>query len=218
LELATAPETEKQQRELEKAMGFGLRQAIGESIFALTACWPDIAVPVIEVSQCAPRPAPERHLFVLTQQGKMDSCIGAKLHVPPTCQTFRTHKRLLQMIFNASTQTITVCPLCTEQHVQPGEELIALTDDPQVVSKQEGQQQLSAVNADTFQQPLLSVQLRQNLSAWLTLEKQPCACNPFHRMCDSTRNTQPRYRPATEALRRWRLLNSQRVEEPDTLT
>jgi hypothetical protein len=64
LELATAPETEKEQRELEKAMGFSYRQAIGELIFALTICRPDIAVPVIKLSQYASRPALEHYKAV----------------------------------------------------------------------------------------------------------------------------------------------------------
>ena len=38
LELGKAPETKKEQRELEKAMGCSYRQAIGELIFALTIC------------------------------------------------------------------------------------------------------------------------------------------------------------------------------------
>jgi hypothetical protein len=38
LELVIAPETEKEQRELEKAMGFSYCQTIGELIFALTIC------------------------------------------------------------------------------------------------------------------------------------------------------------------------------------
>jgi hypothetical protein len=59
LELATAPETEKEQRKLEKAMGFSYRQAIGELIFALTICRPDMAAPVIKLSQHASRPALE---------------------------------------------------------------------------------------------------------------------------------------------------------------
>jgi hypothetical protein len=59
LELATALETEKAQRDLEKAMGFSYRQAIGELIFALTICQPDIAAPVIKLSQHASRPALE---------------------------------------------------------------------------------------------------------------------------------------------------------------
>jgi hypothetical protein len=59
LELAKAPETEKEQREQEKAMGFSYRQAISELIFALAMCRPDIAVPVVKLSQCASRPAVE---------------------------------------------------------------------------------------------------------------------------------------------------------------
>ena len=61
LELVKAPEPEKEQRELEKSMGFSYRQAIGDLIFALTICRPDIAVPVIKLSQYALRPAPEHH-------------------------------------------------------------------------------------------------------------------------------------------------------------
>jgi hypothetical protein len=64
LELATAPETEKEQRQLETAMGFSYRQAIGELIFALTICRPDIAVPVIKLAQYASRPAPEHYKAV----------------------------------------------------------------------------------------------------------------------------------------------------------
>jgi hypothetical protein len=45
-------------------MGFSYRQAIGELIFALTICRPDIAVPVIKLSQCASRPAPEHYKAV----------------------------------------------------------------------------------------------------------------------------------------------------------
>jgi hypothetical protein len=45
-------------------MGFSYRQAIGEVIFALTICRPDIAVPVIKLSQYASRPAPEHYKAV----------------------------------------------------------------------------------------------------------------------------------------------------------
>jgi hypothetical protein len=40
LELATASETERVQRELEKAMGFSHSQSTGELMFALTVCQP----------------------------------------------------------------------------------------------------------------------------------------------------------------------------------
>jgi hypothetical protein len=66
LELAAAPETEKEQRELEKAMGFSHRQAIGELTFALTICRPDVAVLVIKPSQHASRPAVEHCKAVKT--------------------------------------------------------------------------------------------------------------------------------------------------------
>jgi hypothetical protein len=45
-------------------MGFSYRQAIGELMFALTICRPDIAVPVIKPSQCASRPAVEHYKAV----------------------------------------------------------------------------------------------------------------------------------------------------------
>jgi hypothetical protein len=64
LELATAPATEKEQQELEKAMGFNYSQAIGELIFALSICRPYIAVPVIKLSQYASRPAIEHYKAV----------------------------------------------------------------------------------------------------------------------------------------------------------
>ena len=64
LEFAKAPETEKEQRELKKAIGFSYCQAIGELIFALTMCWPDIAVPVIKLSQYASCPAVEYYKAV----------------------------------------------------------------------------------------------------------------------------------------------------------
>jgi hypothetical protein len=41
-------------------MGHSHRQAIGELIFALTICRPDVAAPVIKLSQCASPPALER--------------------------------------------------------------------------------------------------------------------------------------------------------------
>jgi hypothetical protein len=45
-------------------MGFSYRQAIGELIFALTICQPDIAVPVIKLLQYALRPAPDHYKAV----------------------------------------------------------------------------------------------------------------------------------------------------------
>ena len=48
--------TEKEIQQLEKEMGFGYRQAIGELIYALVTCRPDISYPVIKLSQYSTRP------------------------------------------------------------------------------------------------------------------------------------------------------------------
>ena len=64
VELAKAPETEKEQIELEEALGFSYCQAIEDLVFALIICRPDIAVPVIKLSQYASRPAPEHYKAV----------------------------------------------------------------------------------------------------------------------------------------------------------
>ena len=48
--------TEKEIIQLEKEMGFGYRQAIGELIYALVTCRPDISYPVIKLSQYSTRP------------------------------------------------------------------------------------------------------------------------------------------------------------------
>ena len=61
VELAKAPETEKEQIELEEALGFSYCQAIEDLIFALIICRPDIAVPFIKLSQYASRPASEHY-------------------------------------------------------------------------------------------------------------------------------------------------------------
>ena len=48
--------TEKEINDLEKKMGFGYRQAIGELIYALVTCRPDISYAVIKLSQYSTRP------------------------------------------------------------------------------------------------------------------------------------------------------------------
>ena len=55
LETAETP-TEKEIAQLEKKHGFGYRQAIGELIYALVTCRPDISFPVIKLSQYSTRP------------------------------------------------------------------------------------------------------------------------------------------------------------------
>ena len=48
--------TEDEIKKLENEMGFGYRQAIGELIYALCTCRPDISYPVIKLSQYSTRP------------------------------------------------------------------------------------------------------------------------------------------------------------------
>jgi hypothetical protein len=55
LENADIP-TSKEISTLEEEYGFGYRQAIGELIYALTTCCPDISYPVIKLSQYSIRP------------------------------------------------------------------------------------------------------------------------------------------------------------------
>jgi hypothetical protein len=51
------PESVKEQKELERRMGFSYRQTIGELIYALTVCRVDISIAVITLSQHSHHPA-----------------------------------------------------------------------------------------------------------------------------------------------------------------
>ena len=51
IQLDKGPETLKEQKQLEKRMGFSYRQCIGELIYALTICRVDISIAVITLSQ-----------------------------------------------------------------------------------------------------------------------------------------------------------------------
>ena len=51
------PLTEKELKQYEKEMGFGYRQAIGELIYAMVTCRPDIAFPVIKLAQYSTKPS-----------------------------------------------------------------------------------------------------------------------------------------------------------------
>jgi hypothetical protein len=57
LEQAQPPPTESEQRELQVQMNFNYRQAIGELIFAMITCRPDISFPLIKLSQYSANPA-----------------------------------------------------------------------------------------------------------------------------------------------------------------
>ena len=64
LEMAQPPTTEKAQQTLEKKTGFKYRRAIGELLYAMVTCRPDISFPVIKLSQYSINPADEHYLAV----------------------------------------------------------------------------------------------------------------------------------------------------------
>jgi hypothetical protein len=57
IQTSRGPESIKEQKELEKRMGFSYRQTIGELIYALTVCQIDISIAVITLSQHSHHPA-----------------------------------------------------------------------------------------------------------------------------------------------------------------
>ena len=57
LETTKGPQEEKEKAELEKRMGFNYRQTIGELLYAMITCRPDIAVAVTKLSQYSNHPA-----------------------------------------------------------------------------------------------------------------------------------------------------------------
>ena len=57
LETTLGPELPSEQFTLQKEMGFSYRAAIGELIYALVTCRPDISFPIIKLSQYSHRPA-----------------------------------------------------------------------------------------------------------------------------------------------------------------
>ena len=61
LESATPPADHDQQRALQLRMGINYRQAIGELIYAMVSCRPDISFPLIKLSQYSNNPAQEHY-------------------------------------------------------------------------------------------------------------------------------------------------------------
>ena len=57
LELTKGPEDEKEKKKLELKMKFGFRQALGEVLYAMVTCRPDISMAVTKLSQYANNPA-----------------------------------------------------------------------------------------------------------------------------------------------------------------
>ena len=57
IEQAPQPTTEQEQIELQIKMRFNYRQAVGELVYAMVTCRPDIAFPLIKLSQYSTNPA-----------------------------------------------------------------------------------------------------------------------------------------------------------------
>ena len=64
LDMAKPPQTEEGKQHLEEEMGFSYRVAIGEAMFAMVTCRPDIAFSVIKLSKFCNAPAREHYLAV----------------------------------------------------------------------------------------------------------------------------------------------------------
>ena len=77
MESAVPPSDESSQRQLQLNMGFNYRQAIGELIFLMVTCRPDISYPLIKLSQYSKNPSEEhyhavKHLFKYIKITKSD--------------------------------------------------------------------------------------------------------------------------------------------------
>ena len=66
LEHAVPPPTELEQNQLQTKMGLNYRQGIGELIYMMVTCRPDISFPLIKLSQYSSNPA-EEHYVALKQ-------------------------------------------------------------------------------------------------------------------------------------------------------
>jgi deoxyuridine 5'-triphosphate nucleotidohydrolase len=65
IESATVPQNEEEKRQLQVKMNFNYRQAIGELIYAMITCRPDISYPLIKLSQYSANPAEIHYLAVV---------------------------------------------------------------------------------------------------------------------------------------------------------
>ena len=77
IQLNEGPESIKEQKQLEKRMGFSYRQCIGELIYALTICQVDISIAVITLSQHSLNPTDihydaVKYLFAYLNNTKRD--------------------------------------------------------------------------------------------------------------------------------------------------
>ena len=64
LENAEGPSNEKERKLLEKKMGFKYRTALGEALYTMVTCRPDISLPIMKLSQYSMNPA-EAHYIAL---------------------------------------------------------------------------------------------------------------------------------------------------------
>ena len=64
LENATKLDSEEDKRTLQHKMGFNYRQAVGELIYAMVTCRPDISFPLIKLSQYSSNPSEEHYLAI----------------------------------------------------------------------------------------------------------------------------------------------------------
>jgi dUTP pyrophosphatase len=64
IEEAPRPESEKEKLDIQHRMGFNYRQAIGELIYAMVTCRPDISYPLIKLSQYSSNPAEAHYMAV----------------------------------------------------------------------------------------------------------------------------------------------------------
>ena len=77
METAILPSTDELKLSLQNEMGLNYRQVIGELIFLMVTCRPDISFPLIKLSQYSSNPAKEhyeavKHIFQYIKVTKHD--------------------------------------------------------------------------------------------------------------------------------------------------
>ena len=80
LETAVPPESPEQQRLLQVEMGFNYRQAVGELIFAMVTCRPDISFPLIKLSQYSKNPAKEHYQAIVNIFRYLQGTVDRGIH------------------------------------------------------------------------------------------------------------------------------------------
>ena len=109
---AVPPTRTKDINQLQSDMGFNYRQAIGELIFLMVTCRPDVSYPLIKLSQYSNEPAQEhyefcKHIFKYVKATKMDGINfwhkNPRNDIPdlPLSQPLTNSHTLLTLIHNA---------------------------------------------------------------------------------------------------------------------